>query len=150
MTLTVSHAFLLVLARAQRFLLHCGCNAVAHSLRRSFQFPPPFCFWWVGSLFNPAVPSREGLHGPLLRKDRPPGAGAAVRSFFHVSRRRPLIVVLGGAHPTDSEMNGNQVDVRNRREKSPLTFEFDSIVRCLSPRSTEEFFSALNWVPRPL
>ena len=57
-------------------------------------------FWWVGSLLNPAVPSREGLHGPLLRKDRPPGAGAAVRSFFHVSRRRPLIVVLGGAHPT--------------------------------------------------
>ena len=38
-------------------------------------------FWWVGSLLSPAVPSREGLHGPLLRKDRPPGAGQAVDPY---------------------------------------------------------------------
>ena len=79
-------------------------------------------FWWVGSLFNPAVPSREGLHGPLLRKDRPPGARAVVRSLCHASLQRPLIVVLGGAHPTDSEMNGNQVNVRIRRGNSLVVF----------------------------
>ena len=107
-----------------------GCSTVCFNanamlsptVEEELPFSTPVFFWWVGSLSNPAVPSREGLHGPLRRKDRPQGAGAVVRSFFHVSRRRPLIVFLGGAHPTVSEMNGNQFNVRFRQENSVVAF----------------------------